>query len=72
MKRFEGKTALVTGRNSGIGLATALAFANGCGRGRERIRCKLVREKREGWLRGKDLNLRPVGYEAVRDNFLIP
>ena len=28
MKRFEGKTALVTDGNSGIGLATALAFAN--------------------------------------------
>ncbi len=28
MKRFAGKTALVTGGNSGIGLATALAFAN--------------------------------------------
>jgi NAD(P)-dependent dehydrogenase (short-subunit alcohol dehydrogenase family) len=28
MKRFEGKTALVTGRNSGIGLATAVAFAS--------------------------------------------
>jgi NAD(P)-dependent dehydrogenase (short-subunit alcohol dehydrogenase family) len=27
MKRFEGKTALVTGGSSGIGLATALAFA---------------------------------------------
>jgi NAD(P)-dependent dehydrogenase (short-subunit alcohol dehydrogenase family) len=26
MKLFEGKTALVMGRNSGIGLATALAF----------------------------------------------
>ena len=31
--------------------------------GRERISCKLLREKREGWLRGKDLNLRPLGYE---------
>lgn len=27
MRRFEGKTALVTGGSSGIGLATALAFA---------------------------------------------
>ena len=24
------------------------------------------------WLRGKDLNLRPLGYEAVRGNFLMP
>ena len=29
MNRFEGKTALVTRRNSGIGLTTARAFANG-------------------------------------------
>jgi NAD(P)-dependent dehydrogenase (short-subunit alcohol dehydrogenase family) len=28
MKRFAGKSVLVTGGNSGIGLATALAFAN--------------------------------------------
>ena len=28
MKRFENKTILVTGGNSGIGLATALQFAN--------------------------------------------
>ena len=31
--------------------------------GQERIHCKLLRGKGEGWLRGKDLNLRPLGYE---------
>jgi hypothetical protein len=25
-----------------------------------------------GWLQGKELNLRPLGYEAVEGNFLIP
>jgi len=28
MKRFEGKNVLVTGGNSGIGLAAAVAFAS--------------------------------------------
>ena len=36
------------------------------------ICCKLLRGKREEVVAGKDLNLRPLGYEAVRGNFLTP
>ena len=47
----------------GMPLSDPLVTRGNCGQGLAQIRCKPLREKKEGWLRGKDLNLRPLGYE---------